>query len=217
MKRGDIFFKGLMCVCFSLVLHGCVSVADSPTPRFYTFQAIDAAQVNTAFTITPEVIIGVGLVKIPDYLDRPQIVTVGKDNLLTFAQFDRWGESLGAALTRLLREDLTVMLPAAKFTAYPWDWAFPVKYQVVVEVIQLDSQLDKDLFFAAQWSIIDAQSAKMLLMKRSEFRKPISPQDYSGLAKTLSMACASLSSEIAEALAALESQTVTKESVPELK
>jgi len=40
-----------------------------------------------------------------------------------------------------------------------------------------------------------------VMMKRSEFRTAISPQNYFGLANTLSKACASLSSQIAEALA----------------
>jgi hypothetical protein len=78
---------------------------------------------------------------------------------------------------------------------------------VVVEIIQLDSNLDEDLFFVAQWLVIDVQNAKTVIIKRSEFRQSIIPHNYSGLAKTLSMACASLSSEIAEALATLETHS----------
>jgi hypothetical protein len=52
-----------------------------------------------------------------------------------------------------------------------------------------------------------------LITKRSEFKQPIVPQVYSGLAKTLSTACASLSSEIAESLATLEMHPKTKEDV----
>ena len=80
----------------------------------------------------------------------------------------------------------------------------PVKYQVVVEIIQLDSELDKDLFLTAQWQIIDTKNTKTVIIKRSEFRQSITSQDYPGLAKALSTACMSLSSEIAEALAMLE-------------
>ncbi len=99
------------------------------------------------------------------------------------------------------------MLPGAKFTLYPWDTSTPIKYQVIVEIIQLDSDLDKDLFLAAQWQIIDVRNMKTMIIKRSEFRKAITPQDYSGLAKTLSTACASLSSEIADAVATLETHS----------
>jgi uncharacterized lipoprotein YmbA len=99
------------------------------------------------------------------------------------------------------------MLPEAKFTLYPWNSSVPVKYQVVVEIIQLDSKLDEDMFLVAQWLVIDVQNSKTMIIKRSEFRQSIIPQNYSGLVKTLSMACASLSSEIVEALATLDTHS----------
>jgi uncharacterized protein len=191
-------------LCLALVLSGCISAKNSPTPRFYMLQAVYENQVSKKMNIASDVVIGVGPVKIPEYQDRPQIVTRDKEKMLKFAQFDRWGESLDLGMARLIRENLAVMFPEAKFTSYPWNSSIPVKYQVVVEIVQLDSELDKDLFLVAQWLVIDAQNAKTMIIKRSEFRQSIIPQNYSGLAKTLSMVCASLSSEIAESLATLE-------------
>ena len=197
-------------VCLALILSGCLSIKNSPTPRFYVLSAEDGNQISKKVNIISEVFIGVGPVKIPEYLERPQMVTQGKEKILKFAQFDRWGESLDLGLTRLIRENLTVMLPGAKFALYPWNIAIPIKYQVVVEIVQLDSELDKDLLFVAQWLIIDTQNFKTMIMKRSEFRQPIIPQNYSGLAKTLSTVCGLLSSEIAEALATIEIHPETK-------
>jgi len=193
--------------CLALVLSSCMSVPNSQTPRFYMLQAIDGNQVSKKTNIASDVVIGVGPVKIPEYQDRPQIVTQDKEKMLKFAQFDRWGEALDLGMARLIGENLAVILPEAKFTLYPWNSSVPVKYQVVVEIVQLNSNLDKDLFLVAQWLVIDVKNAKTLIIKRSEFRQSIIPQNYSGLAKTLSMACASLSSEIAEALATLETHS----------
>ena len=194
-------------VCLALVLSGCISVSNSPAPRFYLLQSVNENQVSKKINIASDIFIGVGPVKIPEYLDRPQIVTQGKENMLKFAQFDRWGESLDLGVARLIREHLTVNVPGAKFVLYPWDLSNTIKYQVVLEIVQLDSELDKDLFFVVQWTVIDAQNAKTMIIKRSEFRQPIIPQNYPGLVKTLSIACASLSSEIAEALAMLETHS----------
>jgi uncharacterized lipoprotein YmbA len=97
---------------------------------------------------------------VPEYQDRPQIVTQGKNQLLKFAQFDRWGESLASGTTRLIREDLAVILPGAKLISYPWEPSVPVKYQVIVEIVELDSALDKDMFLVAQWQVVDAQNMK---------------------------------------------------------
>jgi len=197
-------------LCLALALSGCISVPNSPTPRFYVLQAVDENSVSKKINMNSNMVIGVGPVKIPEYQDRPQIVTSGKEKMLKFAQFDRWGESLTLGVARLIREDLTVMLPGAKCTLYPWNSTIGVEYQVTVEIVQLDSELDKDLFLAAQWLVIDVQNTKTMIIKRSEFRQPIIPQNYSGLVKTLSSACASLSGEIAEVLRTLEK---TKEDV----
>ena len=185
---------------FVLGLSGCLSIPTSRTPQFYTLSAAgDPA--SQKLKIASDVIIGVGPIKIPNYLDRPQIVTRDKNKMLQFAQFDRWGEALDTGLARLIREDLTVMLPQAKLTLYPWNPSIAVKYQVVVEIVQLDSELDQNMDLVVQWTIIDVQNSKALVIKRSEFHQPIIPQNYLGLTQMLSTACASLSSQIAEALA----------------
>ncbi len=193
--------------CFALLLCGCISLPNSPmspTPRFYMLSAIKDAQVSKKINIKSDLIIGVGPVKIPEYLNRPQMVTKDKEGILKFDEFDRWGESLDLGVARLIREDLTVMVPGAKWTLYPWNPSIAVKYQVIVEVVQLDSELDKDMFLVVQWAVIDVQNSKTVIIKRYKFRQPIIPQNYSGLAKTLSTACASLSNEIAEGLVTLE-------------
>lgn len=207
MKQIKIkYCLGLSAVCLALGLSGCISIPNSSTPRFYALSAVDGNQVSKKINIAPDMLIGIGPVKIPEYQDRPQMVTISKEKMLQFAQFDRWGESLGLGLARLIREDLIVMLPGAKLTLYPWNPSIEVKYQVNVEVIQLDSELDKDMFLVVQWTVIDVQNSKTVIIKKSEFRQPIIPQNYSGLAKTLSTACASLSSEIAQALGTLKTK-----------
>jgi len=201
------FCLGRGVVCFALVISGCISLPNSPispTPRFYMLSAINQPEVSKKIHITPGVIIGVGPVKIPEYLNRPQMVTKDKQGILKFDEFDRWGESLNLGIARLMREALTVMLPGAKLTLNPWDPSMAVKYQVLVEIVQLDSDLDREMSFVVQWTVIDVQNSKTVIIKRSEFRTAIIPQNYSGLAKTLSTACASLSNEIAQALATLK-------------
>ena len=187
-------------VCLALASSGCISIPNSPTPRFYALSALDESQSSKKVNMASGVIIGIGPVKIPEYQDRPQMVTLSKEKMIQLAQFDRWGESLDLGVARLIREDLTGMLPKATLTLYPWNPSMAVKYQVVVEVVQLDSHLDGDMFLVAQWMIIDVQNSKVVIIKRSAFRQPIIPQNYSGLAQTLSGACASLSKQIAEAL-----------------
>jgi len=198
-------------ICLILILSGCISIPaakNSPAPRFYTLPAQASASFNEAgareIKMPSDTIIGVGPIKIPQNQDRPQIVTIGKNKTLKFSEFERWGEPLDLGFTRLITENLTASAPQVKFAAYPWNTSFSVKYEIGIEIVQLDSELGGQMHLVAQWSIVDAQNAKTIVIKKSEFRQPIMPQDYSGLAKTLSAACASLSNEIADGLATLD-------------
>ena len=210
MKQHGVLYSRypmiIVCLFFILILNGCITAPDSPVPRFYRLQAVDDIQAGGKFNLASNMIIGVGPVGIPEYQNRPQIVTQNENKMLTIAQFDRWGEPLDLALARLVSDNLTALLEGATIKTYPWNLAIPVKYQLILDVVKLESQLDKDLFFAAQWSILDAQANKMIMMKKSEFRLPINPHNYSGLVKTLSQAAAALSREIAKALESLEAQ-----------
>lgn len=212
-QAGILYRKVSVYLFFALFLGGCVPVLNTPSPRFYLLRPIDKSEVKEEFILASDAIIAIGPVRIPEYQNRPQIVTKNKDGLLTFAQFDRWSEPLDTGLARLLLENLTLMLPKATLVMFPANFAIPLNYQLIAEVIQLENQLDKGIFFVVQWSIINAQDNKMVFTKRSEFRQPINPHNYPGLVEALSSACASLSSEIAKNIAELVNQPEVKEGI----
>jgi uncharacterized lipoprotein YmbA len=191
-----------MLIC-AVILGGCISTPDTPTPRFYTLRPVSNEESGQKFNTACGEIIGFGPVNIPEYLNRPQIVTLNKDRTLKFAQFDRWGDSLDLMLERLLCENLTVMLAGTTIESFPWSQVVPVRYQVAMDVIHLEGELDKNLALVVQWSIIDLEQKKMLLTKRSQFVRPINPKDYFGFCEALSVECIALSKEIAEAISSL--------------
>ncbi len=202
----------ILCVLFLLVLGGCVSIPASPPPRFYSLHAVDKDNIERKFMLPSNVIIGLGPVKVPEYQDRPQIATQNKDKTLTFSEFNLWGEKLDYAFENAISEDLTAMLSGGSVKTYPWNPEIPVKYQVSIDIVQLESRLDDNLVFAAEWSVINAKDKRMLVIKRSDFRRPINPHSYSGLVETLNKACASLSMEISEALTAIAEEDKTNKS-----
>jgi len=193
----------IICMVFVLFSEGCVSVSNSPNPRFYTLYAPDKEKPSQEFNIPENTIIGIGPLRIPEYLNRPQIVTNNKDKTISFDEFNRWAESLDFSLARLINNNLALMLKNASFQIFPWDMALSVKYQVIADVIQLENNRNQDLLFAVQWSIIDLEKRRAVFTKRSEFRKDISPQNYYGLTEALSEATMSLSKEIAQELVSL--------------
>jgi len=211
MKQTRFLYLFLV-ILLVFVFSGCLSISNSPSPRFYTLRLINNVEESKKFDIASKVIIGIGPIEIPEYQNRPQIVTRNSDGRLIFAQFERWGEALDSAVARIILENLTVMLPQAEFQVFPCNFAIPLDYQVLVSVIQLESRLDKDIFLVAQWTVIDSKTKKMLLTKRSEIRQAVNPHNYSGLVLALSRTVTLLSGEIAENLSELSKQSKVKDS-----
>ena len=77
-----------------LTLSACSS---SPPVRYFTLSPIDAE-----FQQDPDdaVMLGLGPFRMPDYLDRSQIVTRGANSEMQVDEFSRWSEPLATSLLR---------------------------------------------------------------------------------------------------------------------
>jgi len=208
MRRCGFFCRNIVtCGLLIFILSGCISAGSSLDPRFYMLKQLKQDEVAQKFDIPSGIITVIGPVGIPQYLDCPQMITQNGQGMINIAQFDRWGESLDVGIARLIIEDLNLMLPGGTFEMFPCNFAIPLNYQVIVGILQLEGNLKKDFLLVAQWSIIDANTRKMLFTKRSDLIEPINPGNYSGLADALSKAVAALSTEIAQNLSILANQS----------
>ena len=192
----------LVCSIFMLILSGCLSVSRSPSPRYYKLDSMSQQQIKERFKVAENQIIGVGPVKIPEYLNRPQITTIN-NNMITFAQFDRWAEPLDFAIARILNENLILITEAKGIEMFPWNMMIPVRFQVVVDLIELDANMSENLIFTAQWSILDISNKTLAFSKRSVLKEAVNPRDYSGVVKAMNTALSKISIEIAGELSRL--------------
>ena len=194
--------KNSIVLCLCLLLAGCLSVPYSPSSRFYTLQPIkEASVVELAGAANLDgTAIGVGPVTLPEYLNRPQIVTRQPDNTIEFAQFDRWAEPLDTGLARLIAKNFSLLLSKASLELFPWNSVIPIKYQVIIEVLQLDCRLGAEVVLVSQWSVIDVKNKKTLLTKRLEYKKSLVDKKYPSVVQAVSSICELLSRDIAQSL-----------------
>ena len=64
--------------------------------------------------------IGLGPIKLPPYLDRPEIVTRMAPNRLELSKEDRWGESLQNGFTSAMERDLAAQAGPGRIIVFPW-------------------------------------------------------------------------------------------------
>ncbi len=186
-------------VILALVLGGCLS--RSQTPRFYALSPIQSDQViSKGESRARNAVIGIGPVKVADYLDQSKIVTCTGDDQLVKAEYDRWVGSFKDGLINVLADNIGATLPTEKVYLYPWRGSVPIDYQVSLDVVRCDGRLGDAARLVARWSIFGGPEKKLLKVKRSSIREPVSGTDYAALVEAQSRAVARLSQEITRAI-----------------
>ncbi len=186
---------------FVVALTGC---AGSPSSKFYQLTPVQS-KTSSSRDVSPchSLVIVVEPVRIPDYLDRPQIVTRTGKNELRLSEFNRWAGSLENDFNRVLEEDLSGLLPADCFyvlglTPY-LESREPASYKVEVLVDRFEGTLGDSVLLKAQW-VVFAKGGSLRLTKESRISEQINGGSYDALVAAMSSALERLGREIADGI-----------------
>jgi uncharacterized lipoprotein YmbA len=146
--------------------------------------------------------IGVGPVELPQYVNRLQIVTGHNSTELQSAAGAEWAEPLPDGFTRILAENLSLLLATDRVAIFPWK-SFVPEYQVVIEVTHFLGQPGGEVSLVALWSILRKNGTEALVSKKSSFRESTGSAEYEALAAAMSRTVAALSRDIAAVVMAL--------------
>jgi uncharacterized protein len=185
---------------FLLFICGCAS----KPPNYYVLHSLqsEAPGVKMA-TSENDLTIGVGPIKIAEYLDRPQMATRSTPDSLQFAEFDKWAEPLEKNLTRVLAENLSILLSTDRVVVFPWAGSMHPLYQVTVDVAQLEYAPDGKAVLVAGWNVLGNNGKKLLAIKRSRFVVPVESTGFAAIASAQSRAVGDMSREIASCIESL--------------
>jgi uncharacterized lipoprotein YmbA len=181
-----------------LAAAGCLSLGGGSRPTsFYLLSSLDPGEVVIG---SDAVSLGVGPVELPAHLDRPQIVTRAEGNRLELAEFHHWAEPLRDNLTRVLADDLSVLLGTDRVWTYPWRRAAEVDYRVRVEVERFAAGPDPEVHLRGRWILSDA-GGRPLATRRSSLRVPVSSlSDYAAVVEAMSRSVEELAGQMAAAI-----------------
>jgi len=182
---------------FMLILTGCASAYPS---RFYQ---LNAGQISApvASDVSPchGLVVAIGPVRIPDYLDRPQIVTRSGKNELKLSEFDRWAGSLESDFGRVLVEDISSYLPPDCVSVVYWtpysESQVPASYRVEVNVDRFEGTLGDSVLLKAHWEVY-AHDGSLLIKKESSISEQMNSGSYDALVAAMSGALERLSRDI---------------------
>jgi uncharacterized lipoprotein YmbA len=186
---------------FVVSLTGC---ATSPSSKFYQLTPVQSrALVARDESPCHSLVIAIGPVRIPDYLDRPQIVTRFGKNEIKLSEFDRWAGSLESDVSRVVVDDISSFMPADRFSVVRWtpylESQLPASYRVEVLVDRFEGTPGDSVLLKAQWGVFDANRS-LLLKRESLIREQINGSSYDALVAAMSSALERLSRDIARGI-----------------
>ena len=139
-----------LCVLFIAGTSGC---SGTPPTRFYLLTPLSTTERPKDVAPAPGPVVGLRPVRLPEQFDRPQIVTRVGPNRFQLAEFDQWAAPLSDTFTRVLAEDLALLIPSDRVAVFPWTRESAIEYEVAVQVLQFDGALGGDGSLVADWAI----------------------------------------------------------------
>jgi len=185
------------------LLSGCSVLLGSRSdpPRLYVLTAEPPAAASAA--VATDLILGLGPVNLPGYLDRKGIVTRVAANRLEASRNDLWAESLAANFKSVLEQDLRLRLPGVTIRSFPWGPSARPQLSVAVEVARFEATAAGTAELHARWTLADANDRTVLVSREAELSQPIaSGGGTEALVAALGQAIAALSEQIVAEVAA---------------
>ena len=149
-------------------------------------------------------LLGIGPIKFPGYLDREEIVVRSAQNRFDVAENDRWAEPLEENFARVLSQNLALLLNTDLITTYPWSPANRPRYQVEIEVLRFEANSQRNAQLFARWALLDVGDKKVAILKESRSMRIAKEKTVAASVAALSEAVGDLSREIANAVGATD-------------
>lgn len=195
----------MITVFLLFVLIGC---ATTPPAQFYLLTPMPGVKsppgcddaVLQTFTV------GVGPVVLEDYLNRPQIMTRIEPNRIEPAEFHRWAGSLERDISRILVDNLGLLLAPNRIVVYPFNSEARGDYRVAVRVLRFDGLLNEQATLDARWTIIHEDDPRKFVTCQMTVTEPVEGKGYQDLVMAMSRTVAQLATRIAEELKQFKNQ-----------
>ncbi|OGP62308.1 MAG: hypothetical protein A2169_06575 [Deltaproteobacteria bacterium RBG_13_47_9] len=191
---------------FLIFLTACGTTRPS---KFYTLNSLQTLEtVKQVASEEKKMSVAIGPVEIPDYLDRPQIAVRSSQNELTVNEYERWAGSLRDDITRVLVENLSILLGGDRVSVFPLRPGFQSDYRIRVNLTRFDIMPDDIVSMRAEWAILDKNGVIAFTMRETNFDEHIEGRSYSDKIAALSRALTGLSKDIADGIRFVSGRSV---------
>lgn len=196
MKFNAVMFVWLaLFPLLNLFANGCARTA-----ALSYYQLVAENRTMTSNKNAPELLVGLKPVRLPEYLDRPQIVTRIGENRLHVSESHRWVESLASNIAWVLAENLTALRGGKAVLVFPWSTGVKPDRQIAVELINFENEGLAAVILKARWRVYGAGGEPLTEERFSVHRYALAGPGAEQLVIALNAALAGFSRELAAEL-----------------
>ena len=213
MSMNRFRLVGVILLAFSYLMAGCTFIGGTQQPtKNYVLNSLYSEEIETqAVADLNDIGILVGPIRMALYLDRADIVIRDGQNQIRLAEFSQWAGPLQENFSRVLAENLSVLLATNSVGIFPGTRAMLFDFNVTVNLTRFDGIPGEKADLRARWGILDKNRKKMLFENHSVLTQPTKDDSMEALIAAESRTLAELSREIAEAIKTLaEGKTPVK-------
>lgn len=165
----------LVFVLTGSVLSGCLGTTPTVT-RFYVLNPLDVGSSLVSETDRKDPLsVEVASLRLPQYLERPQIVTRSSGNRLELAEYHQWGGNLRKNMARVIAKNLSQLLATPNIAISPYRPPAPPDFRVELEVMQFERVSEGQVKLSAQWRLSRGKDLKSLATRITELASPMLP------------------------------------------
>jgi uncharacterized lipoprotein YmbA len=202
MRSDQKMLRHIWMVGLLVLLAACGS---SPKTDFYMLNA-DQGSVMQSANLSTGPAVGVWQVKLPDLLDRSEIVTRDNQFKITMADFSWWASNLSENMTLLMVAQLSQQLQSNRVVTSPWPSYRKFDYQVVTRLERFDGELGGEVVLRGLWSLLDGDGTKELSRQVFEFKTNTADLTYQEMVAAMSRLTVQLAEQLADGIIAQESK-----------
>jgi len=187
-----------------VILAGC---GTSPPVHYYALESMDK---RLAADAEGSPILAAGPFRMPEYLNRSQMVMRGSGAEIIVDDFNRWAEPLDDSIHRVLASNLDVLLESVVVVAYPSSAVLDIDYRLIGRFDRFNADQDGLVVLDAQWGVADSKGVVRLSPRRVRFESQATrPNDPGSIAQAMSDVLAQFCRVIASDTESLELDTST--------
>jgi uncharacterized protein len=195
--------RALLILAVSLA--GCSILSPQKDPsRFFTLSAVaDGTEAARADGMA----LGLGPIRVPGYLDRPELATRVASTELEFSPRDRWAEPLSSSIRRVMAQNLSATLGTEDIATFPWPVGTRLDWAVSVDILRFERTPDGQVEVAARWVVREGAGGRIRVARETRYTERADGGGTPEVVEAWNTAVAALSNDIAQAITGLGPRT----------